>query len=370
MKQAHVSKLFGVIAGTLIAAGGLQAQPIWPGGPITPPIGPITPPFDPPSTLPSVGILATDPTALGGTSSGAFTVILNAATTTNLPVTLALSGTASNSVDYQLVTNGVVLPTKGITIPAGFLAVDILVQPMSGTPNTGNKTVVVGVVTSGGYQVFPGARRATVTIVDDIFNIPPPSVALTNPVEGSLFWFPAPITLGAEASDTGVSIRSVSFFANDDCLGKVTTSPYSLTWTNARPGRYALTALAFDVVGQSTMSAPVHIVVTNVVPVVHLSSPTNGSNFTLGEGITLEADSSDATNPITNVTFYANARVVDTVAIPTSATSPYTNTFTWTPARRGVDILQASVTDTLNNKVYSNRVLINVSKEPYQPSPD
>jgi hypothetical protein len=355
MKQAHVSKLFGLMAGTLIAGSGLQAQPTWP----TP--GPVGPPTDPPSTLPSVGILATDPTALGGTSSGAFTVIVPASYTTNLPVSLAISGTASNGVDYQLVTNGVVLATNGITIPAGFLAVDILVQPKSGTANTGNKTVVVGVVTNGGYQVSPGARRATVTIVDDIFNIPPPSVALTNPVEGSVFWFPAPITLGAEASDSGASIRSVSFFDGDDYLGKATSSPYSLVWSNAPPGRHTLTALAFDLVGQSTLSAPVHIVVTNILPVVHLSSPTNGSNFTLGEGITLEADSSDPTNAITSVTFYVNARVVDTVAIPTSASSPYTNTFTWTPARRGVYILQASVTDTLKNKVYSNRALVNVT---------
>jgi hypothetical protein len=314
-----------------------------------------------------VGILATDPTALEGTSSGAFTVILDAAATTNLPVTLALSGTASNGVDYELVTNGVAMPTNVNTnvviIPAGYLAVDILVQPLPETVNSGNKRVVLSVVvTNGGYQVMPGAHRAKVTIVDDIFNIPPPSVEITNPPDGSVFWFPTNITVGAEASDSGAAIRSVSFFANDDFLGKATNSPYSVVWTNPCPGRYCLTALAFDVVGQSTVSAPVQIVVTNILPVVNLSSPTNGSNFTLGEGITLEADSSDAVNPITNVTFYANARVLDSVAIPTSATSPYTNTFTWTPKRHGVYILQASVSDTLNNKAYSNWVMINVSR--------
>jgi hypothetical protein len=383
MKQAHVSNLFGLIAGTLIAGGGLQAQTT---GPIDP-----TPPIEPPpSTLPWVGILATDPTALQGTSSGAFTLLVNAALPTNLPVTLALSGTSSNGVDYELVTNGVVMPTHTntnvVVIPAGFLAVDILVQPISGAPNTGNKTVVACVVTNVGYQVWPGpgiyaglpnplgltpgatipvglgSRRATVTIVDDIFNIAAPTVAITNPPDGSVFWFPAPITLGAEASDTGSSISSVSFFANDEFLGKATTSPYSVVWTNPWPGRFTLTALAFDAVGQSTLSAPVHIVVTNILPLVKLSSPTNDSNFILGEGVTMEADSSDSANPITNVTFYVNGRVVDKVAIPTTATSPYTNTFTWTPAQRGVYILQASVTDTLKNKVYSNRALINVSK--------
>ncbi len=363
MKRAHVSKLLGLIAGTLMAGSWVQAQ-------ILPPTPPPPDPVTSSSDLTLVGILATDPTALEGTSSGAFTLILNASATTNLPVTLALSGTATNGVDYVLMTNGVALPstpinvnTNVVIIPAGNLAVDILVQPIPDTLNRGNKTVVLSVVvTNAGYQVLPGARRAAVTIVDDVFNIPPPSVEITSPTDGSLFWFPTPITLTASASDSGVNIRSVSFYANDDFLGKATASPYSVVWNNPRPGRYTLSALAFDVANQSTMSAPVHIVVTNVLPVVKLSSPTTGGNFALGQAVTLEADSSDAVNPITNVTFYANARVVDSVAIPTTATSPYTTTFAWTPARAGVYILQASVTDTLKNKVYSNRVMINVSR--------
>jgi len=363
MKQTHLSKLFGFIAGTLIAGSGLQAQ--------IGPLPPISPPNWPPGPGPTpigwqgVRILATDPTALGGTSSGAFTVLLPEPPTNDLPVYLAISGSAENGVDYQLMTNGVQMGTSAgtnVVIPAGFLAVDILVQPITGTSNTGNKTVVLTVETNASYQVMPWGRRATVTIVDDIFNILPPSVEVTNPPDGSLFWYPATITLGAEASDTDASIVSVSFFANDDFVGKATTVPYSVVWKNPRPGRYAVAALAFNSVGQSTLSAPVHLVVTNVLPTVVLSSPTNYSNFPLGTTITLEADSSDAVNPITNVTFYANAHVVDSVAIPTSATSPYTNTFAWTPTHGGPYVLQASVTDSLKNKVYSKVVVINVSR--------
>ncbi len=349
MNKAQMLRLFGVIAGTLIAGSGLRAQ---------------TPPISPPSSGdgPMVGILATDPTALEGTSSGAFTLLLNASTTNNLAVTLAISGTASNSVDYQLMTNGVVLNTNVVTIPAGFLAVDILVQPLSDTVNRGNKTVVIGLATNANYQVLPGEHRGTVLIVDDVFNIPPPTVEITSPTNNSVFWFGTPITLTAEANDTGAGIRSVSFYANDELVGKVTSSPYSLVWTNTRPGRYTLSALAFDTANQSTLSAPVKISVTNVVPTVLLSSPTNGSNFASGQSVTLETDSSDAMNPITNVTFYANGRVLDSVAVSLTSTSPYTNTFTWTPARSGLYFLQASATDTLKNKVYSNQVRINVER--------
>jgi hypothetical protein len=349
MKKPHFLKLFGIVATTLIAGSRLQAQ--MPPGP--PPVS---------SDLPSVGILATDPTALEGTSSAAFTLLLAQSTTNDLAVNLAISGTASNTVDYELMTNGVVLKTNVVTIPKGFLAVDILVQPLSDTVNRGNKTVVLGVMTNTNYQVLAGERHATVTIVDDVFNIPPPTVEITSPTNDSVFWFGAPITLTADASDPGISIRSVTFYANDDIVGKATTSPYSVVWTNARPGRYTLSALAFDVANQSTLSAPVKISVTNVVPAVLLSSPTNGSNFASGQSVTLEADSSDAKNAITNVTFYANGRVLDSVAIPLTATSPYTNTFTWTPAHGGFYFLQASATDTLKNKVYSNQVRINVSR--------
>jgi len=353
MKQAHIGKLFGAIAGTLIAGSGLQAQ-------IVPPIDPV----GPPTPLPSFGILATDPTALEGTSSGAFTLIRYGPATNDLVVSLAISGTASNGVDYELITNGVPLKTNVVILPTGFLAVDILVQPILDTINRGNKTVVLGVETSNvALPMIPASRHATVTIVDDVFNIPAPTVEITAPTNDSTFWFGTPITLTASASDTGANLRSVSFFDGDDLLGKATTSPYSYVWTDARPGRHTLTALAFDVVNQSTLSAPVQIFVTNVVPVIVLSSPTNGSNFVLTQPVTLEADSSDAVNPITNVTFYANGHVLDSIAIPTSATSPYTNTYTWTPAnKRAVYFLQASATDTLGSKTYSKQVMINVSK--------
>jgi hypothetical protein len=356
MKHAQVSKLFGAIVGTLIAGSGLQAQVVNPGGP-NQPVGPPTP-------MPSCGILATDPTALEGTSSGAFTLVRYGPATNDLVVSLAISGTASNSVDYELITNGVPLKTNVVTLPTGFLAVDILVQPILDTVNRGNKTVVLAVASNNiALPMIPASRRATVTIVDDVFNIPAPTVEIITPTNGGIFWFGTPITLTADASDPGAKIQSVSFFDNDDLLGKATTSPYSLVWTNARPGHHSLTALAFDVVNQSTLSAPVQIFVTNVVPVVVLSSPTNGSNFVLTQPITLEADSSDGANPITNVTFYADGRVLNAITIPTSATSPYTNTYTWTPAnKRGVHILQASATDTLGNKVFSNRVMVDVSK--------
>ena len=354
--------MFGVIAGALVAGSGVRAQ--------TPPTPPPTPPI---SDGPSVIILATDPTALGGTSSGAFTVILNATNSTDLPVTVAISGSASNTFDYIMLTNGVALPTNlvngsaqttnVIVIPAGYLAVDILVQPLPDKINSGNKTVTLTVATNANYAVLPASGRGTVTIIDDIYNIPPPGIEIIVPTNGSVFWYATNIVLTADAGDPSASISSVSFYANDTFLGKGTNSasPFSMVWTNARPGRYTLFARAVDSVGQSTLSAPVQITVTNVVPVVELTSPTDGSNFPAGQDITLQAQATDAANAVTNITFYVNGRAVNSVAIPLTATSPYSASYTWNDVHAGFYVLQVSATDTLRNKVYSPRVTINVT---------
>jgi hypothetical protein len=235
------------------------------------------------------------------------------------------------------------------------MAVDILVQPLSDMVTRGNKSVVLGVVTNANYQVLPGARSAKVTIVDDIFNIPSPSVALTSPTNGSVFWFGSPITVTADATDTGAAIASVSFYANDLFLGKATASPYSVVWTNARPERYTLFARAVNTAGESTLSAPVQITVTNAVPVVTWVSPTNGSNFAAHQNITLQADATDAVNAILNVRFYANGRTLGVVT-----NSPYV--YTWTNVPAGFYFLQASATDAANYKGWSQRILISVSR--------
>jgi hypothetical protein len=240
MKLKQNWKTIGVLAITLAISKGVQAQ-FWDWDNFN-------------TNLPTVSILAPDPTALEGTSSGAFTLTRNGSTSNALTVDLVISGTASNGVDYATISNVVV-------IPAGFLAVDIPVNPIIDNVNRGNKSVVLTVETNAAYNVF--RSHAVVEIIDDTFDIPKPTVTLVTPTNGSVYAFPASITLLATATDPDVSITSVSFYANDDFLGKVTNSPYTLTWTNARPGHYAVFARAVDQADQSTFSAAAHISVTN-----------------------------------------------------------------------------------------------------------
>jgi len=301
------------------------------------------------SALPYVQLLATDPTALEGTSSGAFTLIRYGPNTSNLEVFLAISGTASNGVDYATISGTV-------TIPSGSQAVDILVEPIVDTARRGNKTVALSVKTNANYQVG-GFRHASVSIVDDVFDIPAPTVKLTSPTDGSTFNDPKSITLKADASDSGVPVTSVSFYANDTFLGKSATSPYSLVWSNPPPGHFSLFARAVNQVGESALSAPVQIIVTDTVPVVTITSPTNGQNFVAHQDITIKADASDSDDSIQSVRFYANTELLGVVT-----NAPYT--LVWSNAPPGIFFLIAAATDQSGDRAYSKPVIIDVSGFP------
>src|SRR5437763_13419345 len=75
------------------------------------------------SNPPEVMVVAPDPTAFVGTSSGAFTLIRSGPTNDALQVAVRLSGSASNGVDYASIADL-------ISIPAGALATDVKVDPL------------------------------------------------------------------------------------------------------------------------------------------------------------------------------------------------------------------------------------------------
>jgi Bacterial Ig domain len=320
------SKLFLLIAGLMLACCSLRAQ----------------------GTPPRVSVVAPDPTAFVGTSSGAFTLIRFGPTNDALAVNVRLSGTASNGVDYALIPNV-------ITIDAGALATDVKVDPIADTANRGNKTVILALQTNADYAIGQ-QRYAEVKIIDDSLDFPLPTVTLTAPTNHSAFDGPATITLTAEVSDPGVNVQSVSFYANDESLGHSATSPYSIVWSNPPPGQFALFARAVDQFGRSALSTPVQITIVDVDPVVKLTSPTNGANFIVHQDIPLAADVSDAdTNAtIVSVSFYANDHSLGSVT-----NAPYS--LVWSNAPSGFFVLRAVAKDNSGDRGYSMPVLINVS---------
>src|SRR5260370_33475843 len=98
------------------------------------------------TTNPLVVVVAPDPIAMEGTSSGAFTLIRYGPTDADLAVDVQLSGTASNGVDYASISNV-------ITIPKGALATDVKVDPIIDKVNRGNKTVNLTIHTNADYRI-------------------------------------------------------------------------------------------------------------------------------------------------------------------------------------------------------------------------
>jgi chitinase len=92
----------------------------------------------------------------------------------------------------------------------------------------------------------------------------PPTATLTAPANGATFNAGANITVSANAADANGTVSQVQFFRGTTSLGIDTTSPYSVTWTNAAAGSYAIKAVATDNAGATGTSATANITVNTV----------------------------------------------------------------------------------------------------------
>jgi probable HAF family extracellular repeat protein len=89
----------------------------------------------------------------------------------------------------------------------------------------------------------------------------PPTVTISSPTNYAFFTPGTNISISASASDADGSIFQVQFFQGTTSLGIKSSPPYTVTWTNAPPGAYALTAVATDNYGASTTSGAIYVIV-------------------------------------------------------------------------------------------------------------
>jgi hypothetical protein len=91
----------------------------------------------------------------------------------------------------------------------------------------------------------------------------PPTVSVATPGEGEEFVAGSSIAVTAVAADADGTISHVEFYAPPPLvyLGAASAPPYSITWRNVPPGRYAITAKAFDNQGATAESRPIRIIV-------------------------------------------------------------------------------------------------------------
>ncbi len=124
-----------------------------------------------------------------------------------------------------------------------------------------------------------------------------PVVAITAPAPNSTFIPPTNLTVTADAFDTDGTVTHVEFFANGISLGTDTNAPYSVTWSNAAAGTYALTARARDDDFGVSISAPVPVVIFQPVATTTIPAGSVWKFYDLG---------TDLGTAWTNVTYADN----------------------------------------------------------------
>jgi hypothetical protein len=116
----------------------------------------------------------------------------------------------------------------------------------------------------------------------------PPTVSLTAPSGGTVWYNDTSMIISASASDSdaGDGIARVQFYAGNTLLFTDTTSPYSYSWTGGAAGSYSLKAVATDLNGRSSTSSVVNVQVLAPASLVWSGfdpgSSISGSNYTGG----------------------------------------------------------------------------------------
>ncbi|MGH9140040.1 MAG: Ig-like domain-containing protein, partial [Vicinamibacterales bacterium] len=196
----------------------------------------------------------------------------------------------------------------------------------------------------------------------------PPQVALTSPAASAAFTAPATVAVAADASDPDNAIARVEFFAGATSIGVADAPPYRATWSNLPAGLYALTAVATDVSGAATTSAPVNLTVgegtpDNLPPLVNVTNPAPSATFTSPASVSIMADATDPDNAVAQVEFRANG---SSIGIATA--EPYQ--ITWSNVVAGQYSLTATATDASGASTTSatvNILVTNVTPPPNQP---
>ena len=85
-----------------------------------------------------------------------------------------------------------------------------------------------------------------------------PTVSLTSPTSGS-YTSPLRLQLSATASDEDGSIAAVEFYVNSVLVGRVTSGPYTVTFSSKSAGTFQIVAVAIDNDGGRTTSALVEV---------------------------------------------------------------------------------------------------------------
>jgi plastocyanin len=135
----------------------------------------------------------------------------------------------------------------------------------------------------------------------------PPVISITSPASGTVFRFPASVTIQTSVSDSDSTVSNVQFLAGSTVLTNVTAAPFTVT-TNLAVGSYTLSAIATDKLGEKATNS-VNIIV-DAPPTVTITNPASGLVLSAPANVAIQAIASDAGGTVTNVQFLVGTTVL------------------------------------------------------------
>jgi len=107
----------------------------------------------------------------------------------------------------------------------------------------------------------------------------PPGLAITNPLNGTVFAAPANVTIQAGVTNGTAPVTNVQFFAGNTLLASENAGPFSTTADSLAAGDYALSAVAIDTNGLSaTNTVNISVVTPVAINLTNAEMPSN-ANF-------------------------------------------------------------------------------------------
>lgn len=323
------------------------------------------------NTIPTVVIYATTPNATFDGKPGTISVFRQGNPTPALDVYCCISGTASNGIDYQTISNFISLPSG---VNSNSFIINLINNGQTNIETVNIDLCPSPMVPPVNYTI--GSPSNAVVFIYPASNAPP-VVRIFSPTNGAIYQAPVNIPLFAQASDPDGTIANVEFFAGTTDLGPgqqlvldppgvngVTGPVFYLNWSNVPPNTYSLTAVATDNGGASTVSAAINISVLgaggNVPPIISMVYPTNGTVFHAPSNVPLYARASDPDGTVSNIEFFAGSMDLGP-GQPVSVTSQGTLFYlTWSNVPPNAYSLTAVATDNGGASTVSAAVGISV----------
>lgn len=182
-----------------------------------------------------------------------------------------------------------------------------------------------------------------------------PSVSISSPANGAILRGPTNLLVTATASSSTGAVVSVEFLVDGASVGTDTTEPFEAVWTNSAFGIFNLRAIATDNGGLMATSAPVSVnLVSNFLPSVVITSPTNNSMFIAPTNLQIEAVASDEDGAVARVEFYR-----DGLLLGEDAAAPFS--LSWSNVLPGAYTLTAVAVDSVNARGTSAPVSVTLS---------